>query len=471
VAISESAAMRYFGNEDPVGRQLRIGEDKEITVTAVFRDFKPNSNFRGDLVLPLEKISKLTQVWIEPGWDYASDIHTFILLSDNAKIDNILEVSQAVVRNYVNEGEQELNFQRLKDIHIENHLLWESASQTNVSYLYILLLVAFIILLISCINFLFLYIGTTAQRAINTSIKKVFGASRLVVFMEHFREVLVIMVISLVLAIFLLSFYHTSLTRYFSWLPGNLLFDYKLLILLAAVLIIMAVSSAIYPSLILSSVKPINSLKYPDGSKRGRFGLVNVLVVLQFVLCISLITSTVFIQKQVNYFKSQNPGFVKNELITIPLNMPVGHGINNDRFGVFVSELKQFPGIVNATISFSAPSSVNTGEGEPEWVGKPVDKVVKMNWNSVHFNYFETMGLDIIEGRGFNGNFQEDVKNWDTRTCSYILNQSAVREMGITDPVGMEFEMWGFKGPVVGIVEDFNFKSFHSAITPPGFYD
>jgi putative ABC transport system permease protein len=233
----------------------------------------------------------------------------------------------------------------------------------------------------------------------------------------------------------------------------------------------MAVSSAIYPSLILSSVKPINSLKYPDGSKRGRFGLVNVLVVLQFVLCISLITSTVFIQKQVNYFKSQNPGFVKNELITIPLNMPVGHGINNDRFGVFVSELKQFPGIVNATISFSAPSSVNTGEGEPEWVGKPVDKVVKMNWNSVHFNYFETMGLDIIEGRGFNGNFQEDVKNWDTRTCSYILNQSAVREMGITDPVGMEFEMWGFKGPVVGIVEDFNFKSFHSAITPPGFYD
>jgi putative ABC transport system permease protein len=94
-----------------------------------------------------------------------------------------------------------------------------------------------------------------------------------------------------------------------------------------------------------------------------------------------------------------------------------------------------------------------------------------MNWNSVHFNYFETMGLDIIEGRGFNGNFQEDVKNWDTRTCSYILNQSAVREMGITDPVGMEFEMWGFKGPVVGIVEDFNFKSFHSAITPPGFYD
>lgn len=472
VAISKSAAMRYFGNEDPIGRQLRIGEDKEITVTAVFSDFKPNSNFRGDLVLPLEKISKLTQVWIEPGWDYASDIHTFILLSDNADIDAVSDVSQAIVGNYEEEmfkGEQELSFQRLKDIHIENHLLWESASQTDVSYLYILLSVAFIILLISCINFLFLYIGTTVQRSINTGIKKVFGASRSVVFMEHFREVLVIIVISLVLTIFLFSVYQTTLARYFSWLPGNLLFDYKLLILLATVLIIMAVSSAIYPSLILSSVKPISTLNNSDGSKRGRYGLINVLVVLQFVLCIGLIASTVVMQKQVYYFKSQNPGYAKDELITIPLNMHVGDGINNDRFGVFVSELKQFPGIVNATISFSSPSSVNTGEGEAGWVGKPMDKVVKMNWNSVHFDYFETLGLDIIEGRGFNGNFQEDVKNWDTRTCSYILNQSAVREMGITDPIGMEFELWGFKGPVIGTVEDFNFNSFHSAITPLAF--
>jgi putative ABC transport system permease protein len=228
----------------------------------------------------------------------------------------------------------------------------------------------------------------------------------------------------------------------------------------------MAVSSAIYPSLILSSVKPINTLKNFDGSKRGRFGLVNVLVVLQFVLCIALIASTVVMQKQVDYFKSQNPGYAKDELITIPLNMHVGDGIYNDRFEVFVSELKQFPGIVGASLSFSAPSTLNTGESEPEWAGKPIDKVVKMNWNSVHFDYFETLGLDIIEGRGFNANFQEDVKNWDTRTCSYILNQCAVREMGITDPVGMELELWGFKGPVVGIIEDFNFKSFHSAITP-----
>ena len=466
VAISESAARRYFEDEDPVGQQLRIGEDKEITVTAVFRDFKPNSNFRGDLVLPLEKISGLTQVWIEPGWNYPSDIHTFILLSDNADIDVISDVSQGIVRNYGNEGEQELIFQRLKDIHIENHLFWEAASQVKVSYLYILLSVAFIILLISCINFLFLYIGTTAQRAINTGIKKVFGASRSVIFREHFREVLVLTVISLVLAVCVFSVYHTTLTRYFSWLPGTLLFNYKLLILLAAVLIIMAVSSAIYPSVILSSGKPLNLLNKHKGSGAGRFGLVNVLVVIQFVLCMALITSTVFMQRQLDYLERQEPGFAKDELITIPLNMQVGHGIYNDRFEVFTGELKQYPGIISVTLAFSSPSSVNTGESEPDWEGKTGGEVVRMNWNSVHFDYFETLGLNIIEGRGFNKSFPEDVKDWDTGRCSYILNQSAVKEMGISDPVGKEFEVWGFKGPVVGIVEDFNFKSFHSAITP-----
>jgi putative ABC transport system permease protein len=467
VVISEKAAHKYFGDDDPIGKSLLIGENKEFIVTGIFEDFKDHSNFKGDLVLPLEKISKLTQVWIEPSWKYESEIHTFVLFENNKAVEGFEEKTRNHVAKYKSESKIELYFQPLSNIHVNKQIFWESAPQTDVKYLYVLIIVAFLIFGISLANFLFLYLGTVAQRAIGIGVKKVFGASKKDIFLEHFKEVMLLMLLSIGIAIILFFGYHSRLSPHYAFLPKIGLFDYKLALLLLAAAAIVTLLTGIYPALILSSQKPISLISQRKRAKQGNFNLAHILVVNQFILCISLLISTMMMHKQTRYMLSSETGYAKDELITIPLNMNVLDEIDNKRFELFTQELKKYSSIKNASFSYSSPSSLNSERDNiVNWEGKTNSIEVLMNWESVSYDYFETIGVKIIQGRSFSRNFTNDPVNWDKRRGAYILNEAAVKEMGIMNPIGKEFEVWGFSGPIIGIVEDYNFKSMHTGINP-----
>lgn len=467
VVISERAAKKYFGKDDPIGRVLHIGADMDFTVTGVFHDFRANSNFTGDLILPLDQISKLTQVWIEPSWDYESDIHTFILLAGNTGIEEFSAKAQNFIAAYVSESKIELLFQPLSNIHVNRQLPWEPKARVNVSYMMILLIVALLTLSISTANFLFLYIGTTALRTRGTGIKKVYGASRNVLFLEHFREVMLLMLLSTVAAIVLFALYQNLIAPHFSFLPEIFLLNFKLVLLLLSIIILASILSGIYPALILSSQKPVKLLSNKAATRKGEIMMVNLLVTAQFTLCIALIASTFIMHRQTRHMVSQDTGFAKNELITIPLNMPFDEGIYGHQFELFAQELKKYPGILDATLSSSSPSSVFSSEdNQVNWDGKPEEKDVLMSWESISYDYFRTIGVKIKQGRSFSPDFPNDQVNWESRQCAYIVNESAVREMGFADPLGEEIEVWGFHGPIVGVVEDYNFRSLHSGIGP-----
>jgi len=170
--------------------------------------------------------------------------------------------------------------------------------------------------------------------------------------------------------------------------------------------------------------------------------------------------------KQTNFLADHDTGIAKDELITIPLNMHIGHGINNEKFDVFAEELKKNPGIKNVSLGLSSPSDAGVGGSYPGWEGQPEGKKVEMYWCPVFYDYFETLGVEIVNGRGFSSKFPGDVVNWEKRTSAYIINEKAVKEMGISEPVGKEFEAYGFKGQIVGVAEDYNFKSLHTEIAP-----
>jgi putative ABC transport system permease protein len=191
-----------------------------------------------------------------------------------------------------------------------------------------------------------------------------------------------------------------------------------------------------------------------------------VLVVGQLAICIGLMAFAFLIQKQTRYMISMDTGYAMDELVTIPLNMHIGEGIFNERFEVFAQELKKYNGIKNVSLAYSSPSSIGTDAADVNWEGKTDGQDIWMNWESISYDYFETIGVKVKQGRSFGREFQNDEINWKSRQGAFILNERAVHEMGIDDPIGKEFGVWGFRGPIVGVVEDYNFKSMHSGISP-----
>ncbi len=466
IVLSESAAKKYFGEKDAIGKQIKIGKDKLFIVTGIFKDFPKNSNFRVDNVLPLKIISKLTQVWIEPSWNYPSDIHTFLLIQNNSESEIIsTKIGNYLIGN-VAENPEKLELQSLKTIHTEMQTGWESVPQVNKSYLYLLLAVALVILSMSSINFLLLHIGTASQRTISTGVKKVCGASNSNIFRDQLREILSYILISVCVSFILIYLYDTIFTGRFSFLPSIKEFDFTFLLSLMGLIITFTVISSVIPAIIISAQKPVRIFKTDQQSLRKQPKKVNFLVIGQFTISVALLAITTLFYKQIHFLEKHNPGFAREELITIPLNMSVDEGLNGNKFDAFAQEIKKMQGIRNTTLAFSSPSDVQTSAEDFHCEGMPEGETVNMQWNSVYYDYFETLGLKIIGGRGFNRDFKSDIVDYGTqRKCAYVINQKAAAEMGLDNPIGKTLFAYQ-EGIIVGIVEDFNFKSLHSDIKP-----
>ena len=467
VAISESASQKYFGTSNPQGKQLEIGDGLMFTVTAVYKDFPVNSNFRGDLILPLTCISELTQIWIEPSWDYHSDINTFVLLANGATKKELTEKTRLFLNKHIDNDHIELHFQPLRDIHTNKLYLWESGPQISTRILRILSLVAFLILGVSTINFLFLYIGIASQRMSDIGIKKVLGASGKILFGEYFKEVSVLMFFSVLAAAVVVLLYLKVLVPAFA-LPDLVYADASLVFSLLLILLLADLMAGVYPSIILTSNKALTLIRPRSVTYPVRYRAFPLLSTLQFMLLFSLLSFNLLLQKQTQFLLNKDTGYAREELFTIPMNMPLGEGIHGERFEVFAQEMRKLPGINQVTASFSSPAFAECFTDGVTWEGQKDERKRKVvwSWESVSYNYFLTLGVEILHGRSFDPGFPGDAVNWDTRECAFIINESGLREMGVEDPLGKTFSIWGFKGPIIGVAKDYYFRSMHSEMRP-----
>ncbi len=377
----------------------------------------------------------------------------------SAKITNYLS-------KHVKENPEKLVLQPLKNIHTEINTGWESVPQINKSYLYLLVVVALVILTMSAVNFLLLYIGMASKRAIKTGIKKVCGASRASLFRDHLSEVLSFVTISTIISLLIVILYNFVLANKISFLPSIKDYDSTLLLILLGVVIGFAVLTSIFPAIFVSRQKSPEIYKADKQSLQKQPRIINILVTGQFAISVALIAVTTLFYKQIDFLEKHNPGFAREELLTIPLNMHLGSGIYNENLDVFCEELKKQSGVKDVTLAFSSPSDVQTSADNFRVDGMPEGETVNMQWNSVYYDYFETLGLKIVKGRGFSREFQGDAVDYDNGgKCSFIINQTAAKEIGIENPIGKTLHGYE-EGTIVGIVEDFNFKSLHSKITP-----
>jgi len=467
IVISEEMAFKYFGNEEPMGRVLRGDNLWDFTVTGVMRNIPANTHLRPDMITSL-----LTRNAIYPNsldeWEMHENNYTYIRLHENASPDDLESQLPAFVeRNKTGRFRESTkvlrpSLQPLVDIHLHSHRDSELEPNGDIRYVVIFLVIAFLIPLIACINFVNLATARSAMRAREVGVRKVMGANRTQLLGQFLGEAVVMAGLAMIAAVALA---HLALPGV-NVLAGKQL-DFALsngwvLGALAAGTILIALAAGSYPAVYLSGFLPTEVLKGSLKSGTHGMGLRQVLVVIQFVMSIFLLVSTAVIYDQLEYIQEMRLGFNKEQVLVVKIT---GRE-QRESVPVLKQRLAQLPGVVGMATTDGVPGvkaprimAVRSDEMSPG------DNLIVSVLTSDD-QFLGVMEIDVVAGRNFPLDWSRD------STMVLLLNETAARKLGWETPpdaIGMPVE-WieygGLQGRVLGVMEDFHLQSIREEIEP-----
>ena len=483
VILTKSEAKKYFGNESPLGKIITIGDRKQnfagyynnvFNVTGVVQDPPENSHILFNMLTTMSsypKVSYFNWSWV---W---MQVVTYIKLKDNSSVVSIEPKVKKIVSKYAptafkrvgfsykdlvaGGGRWDFVFQPLKDIYLGSAQIGNPLGEIgNKSYVYAFSLIGVFILLIACINFMNLSTARSEKRAREVGIRKSLGSSRNALFFQFVIESIVYSLlalpISLVLAEFLITPFNNLVGKSFSLNLLNPIWQIPVLFSLA---VFIGTAAGSYPGIFLSSIDPIKILKSNTHSRTRGKTFRNILTTFQFAISIGLIVCTLLVQKQLLFIKNSNLGFNKENVIIISnVNNPLGNKVN-----AFKEMIKANSNIIDATVSTGIPP--NFGFGDFYKVPGKGDEQILLASYMTDENYLNALKIQLKQGR----NFQKD---HPTDANSVILNETAVRQFGIKDPIGKTIN-YPSKGnyTIIGVIKDFNFMDLHSPILPFALFD
>jgi putative ABC transport system permease protein len=462
VIISEKIATKYFGNTDPIGQTIQYMEEFDFTVIAVMKDMPKNSHFVMDIVFPLNVYPKITDYdlnsWrrssaytyltFEPGTDlsgFEKKMTELYLKHDPPRAHGPISHSSS------------LFLQPLTSIHLYSQLSAEIAPNNDINNIYLFLSIAFLILLIACFNYINLTTANSMKRNREVGIRKTVGAEKGELIKQFLSESFLFTFISLLIALFIIEL---ILPTFNSFFERNLqLFSLEKTDFLLWLIVIAAgvgFFSGLYPAFVISSFKPMKIFNNNFNPRRGKTKLRSVFVVLQFSISIILIICTLIISGQLDYVRSTDVGFQKDQIVTIPVR---GEEISSN-LETIKTELKKQTSIISVSSSTYLPNRISD-QTSFRWTGKTDETETRCYVSSVDFDYVDLYGISIVEGRNFSQEHVTDAKG------AFLINETAVKELGWKNPLEYELIHWtGKTGKVVGVVKDFNFHSLHRNIEP-----
>lgn len=467
VVMSETGARKYFGDANPVGKNIEMDlpymGKVNFEVTGIIRNIPENSHFHFDLLGALVTFTDLIN---SDGWS-DNNFKSYFLLKTGTSAphleskftDYVIEsVGAENYEKYIAQGNS-WNFflQPLTSIHLKSDLNGEFEPNGNIRYVYIFSIIAFFVLIIACINFMNLSTARSVRRAREVGIRKVVGSTKGQLVRQFLGESLIMAISSMVLAILAVKL---VLPVFSDWLGRDLslkLFTEPLLLLtLGSLTIIIGTLAGLYPAFVLSSFRPTKVLKVQSGSDKKGTGLRNILVIIQFGASIFLISGTLVIHRQLSYIRTKDIGFNKNNLLIVR-TPPSFASVSS----AFKEDLLRNPGIESYSTSSSVPGFGFTNLG---FGAEKVERSFALNVISCDPDYLKTFGLSMADGRFFSNEFPTD-------STGIVLNVTAVKALGMKDPLGSKMKTSGnspvnFK--VIGIVSDFNYESVRSEIRPIG---
>ncbi|MBL7850213.1 MAG: ABC transporter permease [Cyclobacteriaceae bacterium] len=454
IVISERLADKYFPNEDPVGKSLRVNRKEEYQITGVFKDIPRHSSVRFDYLLHWDVFLAHNE-WAKE-WENNAP-RAYVMLLDPKQREAVDGKIKDFVHKRVSDPKtdiSELFLQPYEEAYLYSRFTNGQQDGGRIDYVRTFSLVAVVVLLIACINFMNLATAQSMRRSKEIGIRKATGASRKWLVTQFLGEAFVFSVIGLALALLLVELAMPTfrlITEKDLEIPYG---DYFFLSALGGIALITALLSGIYPALFLSSFNIVKvlkgTLKFGSNSMLLRKGM----VVFQFSLTIVLIFCTVVVYRQMQYIQSKNLGFDRENLIVVNFE-------NNQEVNLtgILNESLHVPGVKSATISTTPPLASGNSTTSVDWPGKPDDLQMAITQMAVGYDYLSTMGIRLKEGRDFSRDFPSD-------STAYVVNEEAVKKMNLENPLGQVITFWSRPGPIIGIMEDYHISSFHDPIEP-----
>lgn len=461
--ITESTALKYFGKTNVVGQTLTFDDTHPLKITGVMKDIPQQSHFHYDFLISYATTAESKM----SGWGYAG-LHQYVLLKPGADVKQLektltgYDIANSFNPKTWTTGDNHLRviLTPLLNIHLkDSEAQYPLEKEGNIQYVYIFSLVAIFILLIACVNFMNLSTARSANRAKEVGVRKVLGSARKYLVAQFLTESVLITLISAIIALFMawallptfnqMADKHLAITpQTFAWLIPSLV----------VIILVVGFLAGSYPAFYLSSFQPIQVLKgkIAAGFKAGF--LRSFLVVFQFAISIFLIIGTLVIYNQMNYIRSKDLGFSRDQVLVIKNTNTLGN-----RAKVLKDELKQLPEVQNATMSSYQPTGdedLKTGLFPHQKIDIKEDILTEF-W-SVDEDYINTMGLKLIDGRNF-------AKDMPSDTAGMIVNEAFVRKLGEKDPLNKNIYRYSYglqQYHIIGVVKDFNFASLKDNIGP-----
>lgn len=460
IALTESHAKKFFGNADPMGKTIQL-DSLMLTVKAVLKDNPSNSSFNFDVFMQTE--ARLSDPKMKENDDQWGNFNyqTFIVCTEGVDTKNLSNKLTTELRRLRQDTTANctLEVQPIADIHFDDSIQDNALAEIgDKNALTIFSIIAFFILLIACINYVNLTTAKASQRMKEVSVKKMIGASKTALFQQFFVESILTSFIAAGIAVILINiclpFLSEIADNRFTLADNPIIWA-----ILGSITVLSIVLTGIYPSLLLSSFRPIKLLKGNNiiGTKNSSFR--KGLVVFQFTFTIVLLIATFLIYKQLRYMQSQQLGFDREHIFTfsVPWNVKNAKEVQT----IMAEKLKAESSIRDVTISNADMVNVNnTHSGSLNWTGKDPKWEPTATLLSITSNYPDFYDLKLTEGRWFQNNNLSDDNN-------VVLNETAVREYKIPQPaIGQYFEIHGRKGQIVGIAKDFHYKTVKEKIAP-----
>lgn len=458
IVITESTSNKYFGNDNAIGKIITADDSIPFKVTGVVKDFPKNSTIQGDIIFPMSLLAQKLYTGRTDGRNLQNDFHqfgyeTYLLLQPGFSFDGfakkLRDMHLTVKPDDTDIGYVWLPLEKM-------HLYSADGKGGGIGTVRMFMIIAILILLIACINYVNLSTARSMLRAKEVTMRKIIGAAKWQLFMQFIVETLLMFAFVTVCTIVLVYF----LVPYFNGVSGKEiafnLTDVHVWEIILATIIVTLIISSVYPALLLSSFEPVKSL-------RGRIlaGIDNalfrkLLVVIQFSFSIILITGTIIIGNQLQYMRSKTLGYDKENVLSFNMINMAAH------FDAVKAELLKQPGISDVT--WASSDLINNGQqtGNNSWDGKEEGATMMLTPWGIDKNFISFFNMQMADGNSFTGSIAD--------STHYILNETAVRTANIKDPVGKKFSLWGREGTIIGVVKDFYFASMQKEIQPAIFY-